>query len=215
MIKAVIFDMDGIIIDSEPCYIEHLIQIFAHFGITVTKDELISIAGGTRKHYNAAINPRIENIVSREEFDAYTNQYYLENPVPYCQIVFPHLVEILEWIKSKGYRIALASSSYQYEIAQVLDETQLHEYFEFILSGDMFKEAKPNPDIYLTCIDKLGLSADECIAIEDSEYGISAAKGANLTCIAREDKRFGYNQTQADYLIQDLMDIKDILEKLI
>ena len=93
----------------------------------------------------------------------------------------------------------------------MLRQTELTDYFEFFLSGEMFRVSKPNPEIYLTCIEKLGLSAEECIAIEDSEYGIAAAKAANLTCIAKRDTRYGFNQTAADYMVDDLLDIIQII----
>ena len=83
-----------------------------------------------------------------------------------------------------------------------------------IISGEVFKESKPNPEIYLTCIEKLNLEADECVAVEDSEYGIEAAKKAGLICIAKRDDRFNYDQSKADYFIDDHDEIKDILENL-
>lgn len=214
MIKAIIFDMDGVLIDSEPYYQKVLLHLLHNFEVKATIDDLLPIAGGTVQHYNLVINPLIKGKVSREEFDRCCDNYYAQNPVPYPEIVFPHVEDILIWIQKQGYRIAIASSSKQHEIKNVLKLCHLEDYFEIIMSGDMFKESKPNPEIYLTCANKLNLKPEECIAIEDSEYGITAAKNAGMICIARKDDRFNYHQDSADYLINDLLEIKNILEVL-
>lgn len=211
MIKAVIFDMDGVIIDSEPYYQKVLLEHLHHFQVPATIEDLIPLAGGTTQHYNQVLNPLIKDYVSRQDFDDYNSRFYRDNGVPYDQLLFPHVENLLSWIQNHGYRLAIASSSRQDEIQGVLDKCHLQNYFELLMSGDMFKESKPNPEIYITCVKKLGLKPEECIAVEDSEYGITAAKAAGLTCIARKDSRFGYDQSQADYFVEDLLDIIQIL----
>ena len=78
---------------------------------------------------------------------------------------------------------------------------------DVIVSGEMFRESKPNPEIYKFTLKKLGLEARECVAIEDSTYGIQAAKGAGITTFAKKDNRFHYNQSIADVVIDDLSQI--------
>ena len=214
MIKAIIFDMDGVIIDSEPYYQKVLLHILRHFGIQATSNDLLALAGGSSTHFNEIINPLIQGIISRKDFDLYHSQYYSKHNIPYMEIIFPYVKDLLQWLKDHGYRIAIASSSKQDEILNVLNVCQIREYFEIIMSGDMFKESKPHPEIYVTCVEKLKLKPHECMAIEDSEYGITAAKKAGLTCIAKTDKRFGYNQEMADYHINNLIEIIKILEEM-
>lgn len=214
MIKAIIFDMDGVLIDSEPHYMDAILKCMREYKIPVCLEDLIPLAGANSNQYTQIISKILEGYTTKEDFDKHTDQYFKDHPIDYTKILFPQVREILPILKSEGYRIALASSSKKHEIENVLKQCQLTEYFEFILSGDMFKESKPNPEIYLTSIQKLGLSAEECIAIEDSEYGITAAKGANLTCIARTDTRFGYDQSAADYAVNDLLEILDILKEI-
>lgn len=212
MIKAIIFDMDGVLIDSEPYYQGNLLKHFEHFGIHVKIEQLYSLAGGTEHHYNEVMNPLLKQAgITREEFDHYTHKQYQIHRTPYLKLLNPHVKDILEWLKENNYRIAIASSSKVNEIKDVLDACSLNDYFEFIMSGEMFHMSKPNPEIYITCVDKFGLLPHECIAIEDSEYGITAAKDASIRCIAKRDDRFGYNQSRADYIIDDLIEIKDIL----
>lgn len=214
MIKAVIFDMDGVLVDSEPVYQEATINVLDSLNIKATQDDLLKLAGGSSLHFNKFIQDVSKGSISCEDFNKVCDQYYLDNPVKYEKIMFPHVRETLDYLKDKGYILALASSSKEYEIDNVLKRCGLKDYFKLIISGEVFKESKPNPEIYLTCIKKLNLEAKECVAIEDSEYGIEAAKKAGLICIAKRDDRFNYDQSKADYFIDDHDEIKDILESL-
>lgn len=214
MIKAVIFDMDGVLVDSEPVYQEATINVLDSLNIKATQEDLLKLAGGSSLHFNKFIQDVSKGSISCEDFNKVCDQYYLDNPVKYEKIMFPHVRETLDYLKDKGYILALASSSKEYEIDNVLKRCDLKDYFKLIISGEVFKESKPNPEIYLTCIKRLNLEAKECVAIEDSEYGIEAAKKAGLICIAKRDDRFNYDQSKADYFIDDHDEIKDILENL-
>ena len=214
MIKAVIFDMDGVLVDSEPVYQEATVNVLESLNIKATKEDLLKLAGGSSLHFNKFIQDVSDGSISCEDFNKICDQYYLDNPVKYEEIMFPHVRETLNCLKDNGYILALASSSKEYEIENVLKRCDLKDYFKLIISGEAFKESKPNPEIYLTCIKKLNLEANECVAVEDSEYGIKAAKGDGLICIAKKDDRFNYNQSMADYFIDDHREIIDILENL-
>ena len=214
MIKAVIFDMDGVLVDSEPVYQEATINVLDSLNIKATKEDLLKLAGGSSLHFNKFIQDVSKGSISCEDFNKICDQYYLDNPVKYEEIMFPHVRETLDYLKYKGYILALASSSKEYEIENVLKRCDLKDYFKLIISGEVFKKSKPNPEIYLTCIKRLNIEADECVAVEDSEYGIEAAKKAGLICIAKRDDRFNYDQSKADYFIDDHDEIKDVLENL-
>lgn len=214
MIKAVIFDMDGVLVDSEPVYQEATINVLDSLNIKATKEDLLKLAGGSSLHFNKFIQDVSKGSISCEDFNKICDQYYLDNPVKYEEIMFPHVRETLDYLKYKGYILALASSSKEYEIENVLKRCDLKDYFKLIISGEVFKESKPNPKIYLTCIKRLNIEADECVAVEDSEYGIEAAKKAGLICIAKRDDRFNYDQSKADYFIDDHDEIKYVLENL-
>lgn len=214
MIKAVIFDMDGVLVDSEPVYQEATINVLDSLNIKATKEDLLKLAGGSSLHFNKFIQDVSKGSISCEDFNKICDQYYLDNPVKYEEIMFPHVRETLDYLKYKGYILALASSSKEYEIENVLKRCDLKDYFKLIISGEVFKESKPNPEIYLTCIKRLNIEANECVAVEDSEYGIEAAKKAGLICIAKRDDRFNYDQSKADYFIDDHDEIKDVLENL-
>ena len=131
--------------------------------------------------------------------------------MPYAELLFPDVQEILTFLRQKEVKIALASSSSMLDINQMLDTHQLRSYFDVILSGNDFKETKPNPEIYLTAMSELGVEATESLIIEDSEKGIQAGKSADATVWAIEDKRFGMNQDKADMKVESLTAIQKLL----
>ena len=92
-------------------------------------------------------------------------------------------------------------------IQYVIKEIGIVEFVDVIVSGEMFQESKPNPEIYNYTLSKLNLKPEECIAIEDSTYGIQAAKGAGITTFAKRDDRFHFEQDMADVVIDDLLQI--------
>lgn len=215
MIKAIIFDMDGVLIDSELYFQTNLQNHLKHFGINASMEDLLPIVGGTTQHYDMVLEPFLkEATISRAEFDSYSQDFYSNNPTPYKKLLNPHVEDVLKWLKQRDYKIAIASSSKMYEIKDFLDTCHLTKYFNLIMSGEMFIESKPNPEIYSVCVEKLNLQVDECIAIEDSEYGIMAAKNAHLLCIAKQDQRFQHNQSYADYHINDLIEIIQIIKEI-
>ena len=131
--------------------------------------------------------------------------------MPYAELLFPDVQEILTFLRQKEVKIALASSSSMLDINQMLDTHQLRSYFDVILSGNDFKETKPNPEIYLTAMSELGVEATESLIIEDSEKGVQAGKSADATVWAIEDKRFGMNQDKADMKVESLTAIQKLL----
>ena len=126
-------------------------------------------------------------------------------------MLFRSVRPLLEWMKAEGYVLALASSSSEEAIRQMLDALELHGYFSHIISGKMFKESKPNPEIYLYALSVLGLPARDCMAVEDSTYGICAAKAAGLQVAAVKDDRFSFDQSQADWFLKRTADLKELL----
>ena len=127
-------------------------------------------------------------------------------------VVRPQIYSVLEHL-SKHYKIALASSSRLYTINNALDQAGLRKYFSLIVSGEQFKESKPNPEIYLYTIKELNVNKDEAIIIEDSSKGILAANRAGIKVLALKDDKFGLDQSQADIIIDELNDIIKLIEK--
>lgn len=110
-------------------------------------------------------------------------------------------------MKKAGYKLALASSSTNHDIDLMLEENNLRKHFSIILSGEDFKETKPNPEIYITAINQLGVDSQDVLIIEDSEKGIEAGVNAGADVWAIEDTRFGMNQSKADMQVSGLSEV--------
>ena len=139
-------------------------------------------------------------------------EYFRSFDCDYKAVVRPQIYSVLESL-SERYKIALASSSSLNTINTALDQVDLRKYFTFIVSGEQFKESKPNPEIYLYTIKELNVNKDEAIIIEDSPKGILAANRAGIKVLALKDDKFGLDQSQADINIDELNDIIKLIEK--
>lgn len=214
MVDTLIFDLDGVIIDSEPHYNDLLVRFLkSQYGIQVEHKELNTLAGGSQEHqYKLLAEILAQRNISFNNFDEELSEYSNLHPVDYNTLLIPNIPIVLEWLKKHDFKVGLASSSRLEEIEHILSATHLEHYFEVILSGEMFKESKPNPEIYYESVKLLRTSSEKCLVVEDSEYGINAAKSAGLTCIAIKDNRFDYNQDLADYIVEDPINIIDIIK---
>lgn len=215
MIKAVIFDMDGVIIDSEPLYLGWFRKFLEENHIFVEEEVFNQLAGCSAKMeeqllgkwWNQSKNEHKSEKEIYALFDDFYKGYIKKNPYSYVDIKDENIDNAMAWLKRNGYQIAIASSSSMNVIQCVIKEIDIEKYVDVIVSGEMFRESKPNPEIYIFTLKKLGLEARECVAIEDSTYGIQAAKGAGITTFAKKDNRFHYNQSMADMVIDDLSQI--------
>ncbi|WP_233558509.1 HAD family phosphatase [Aquimarina sp. BL5] len=184
MINAVIFDMDGVIVDSEPFWQKAEREVFTSLGVEIT-DELRRITQRmttnevTRFWFkrNPWKNKGIEE-VENMVIDRVIELIELEN----CLI--PGVVDTIKELKSRGVKLALATNSPYRIIPKVLNKMNIIKDFETISSAEFEKKGKPEPYIYLSTLQKLNEKADNCIVIEDSNSGIIAANKAGIKVIA-------------------------------
>ena len=118
------------------------------------------------------------------------------------------LDKLLKYLKENHYKIALASSSSERLIDKALTTSGIIDYFDLITSGNSFKQSKPHPEIYLYVIEKLHITKKEALIIEDSTPGIQVAINAGIDVIAVKDDRFSIDQSQANHIIGDIIDVK-------
>jgi len=213
-VKAVLFDLDGTLIDSEYFYYSNWAPILAdEFDIHISYEEWIQdFAGHTTAH-------NIDYLIS--EYGIKTTQEYMwtATRANYAQAdmttirLMPHAREILDLLKSKGIRIALVTSSYMTTVDTVLGHHQLLDYFEFFVTRELVENPKPNPEPYLLATQKLGLATAEIIAIEDTITGYTAAVAAGLNCVAVTQHQTEINRlSNAKFLIKDLSKLPDLLD---
>lgn len=212
--KAVIFDMDGVLIDSEPVYLNMFRQFLEENNCIINQKALYAIAGASSRQTWEFIAQMWYEKIDPEELHQIFRKKYPDFQIPYREVIYPGIRELLDWLKGKGIILALASSSSGQSIQRMMDETGLDGYFSCVVSGKMFRESKPNPEIYLHTLSSLGMPARECVAVEDSTYGIQAAKAAGLQVVAVKDERFSYDQSEADWQIESTKELKEIFDDL-
>ncbi len=215
MFKAVIFDFDGVLFDSQKWITKLEHSFFVNEGLPVKEEDLyyaIGTADGDKPYYEIYHSNKDK---IKSSYDIFKNkmQKYINDHSNYDfnNIIFPATRKLLIYLSKKGYKVALASSSDNDYIKRHLRETELENYFEVILTGDQFKEAKPNPEIYECCIKKLAIDRKYICVVEDSTNGIKAAKRADLYTFAIKDKYFGLDQSMADIIVEDLTDLFNYL----
>ncbi|MGX7394820.1 HAD family hydrolase [Carnobacterium mobile] len=207
MIKAVIFDMDGVIVDTEPVYYERLHEFFKYNNIHTETEELNKIVGSSSVDTWDAIQRIWGKELDKNQYEAAYDEFYKDMPIDFRKIVDQDITFVLDWLTKENYKIALASSSSHSNILEVLEQCNIKHYFHSILSGEMFKQSKPHPEIYLKTAETLEVKPEECLVIEDSTYGIRAGKAAGMYVLAKEDNRFNFNQDLADGKIKRLNEI--------
>ena len=211
--KAVIFDMDGVLVDSES-YQQNIIKSFFsnETNYDVKKLRLNKFIGSSGELEVWKIVFEEYNL-SDDEFSELSDELYkyMDRHRPqYKNLLNDNAREIIEWLKNKNLRLGIASSNSESEIERMLSETGLTKYFDHIISGENFKRSKPCPDIYNYMVEKLGLEKDECLVVEDSYYGIQAAINANIDVVVLKDNKIGINQSNGRLFINNLIELKDL-----
>lgn len=214
--KAVIFDMDGVIVDTEKFYFDELAVMSEELGLGITEEERKRQVGMSHQDFQRNLQMWMRRggrgELTGDEAEAVYNEWASHRPRPYARLLNPGVAETVEALHGMGVRVALASSSPLANIEKVLGACGLTGRFEPIVSGEQFNQSKPNPEIYLHTLDLLGLPAGACCCVEDSVYGIAAGKAAGITVVAKREERFGFSQDEADLVIDaipDLLDIRD------
>jgi sugar-phosphatase len=205
-IKAVIFDMDGVIIDSEPLWRRVMIRSFTEAGIPFTENDC-RITTGLRFKEVAAYWFGRHSIthIPVDEFDALVIQR-LSDLIRSEGTAMRGVYQALQHLKAKGYRIALGTSSNTAFMNTVMDALKIRDYFDVLCSAEHMTYGKPHPEVFLTCAAQLGVQPKECLVIEDSINGIVAAKAAQMKVIAIPDEESKHNPkfVLADYRMESL-----------
>jgi len=209
LFRAVIFDLDGVLADSELWWSEIDAKLLAQYGVNYRGEYHRNVLGVSyrlavefyKKVFDLSV-PAEEMMRQRAEIaiDFFANRVGL----------FPSAKRVLKELRQMNLRLAVATSSVSASVRPFLNRHNLTSLFDVIVTGDEIERGKPQPDIYLRAAEKLSLAADACLVIEDALSGIAAAKAAKMRVAAIPDTRFvdpREFEKEADYLLSSLSEI--------
>jgi len=212
-IKAVIFDMDGVLVDSEPFHVKIEKLMFEKVGLDISDEEHASYMGiATDVMWQKIIE--IRNLsLNVEEMTQLTNS----GGLPFFEKLdkiepMPGLVRLLDQLKEKNIPVAVASSSDSETINIIMKKSGLRKYFLYTISSELAGKSKPAPDVFLYTAKLLNVYPENCLVIEDSKNGIKAAKTAGMVCVAYSGAvSDNQDQTEADVIFDDYTKLADYL----
>ncbi|MBW4889903.1 HAD family phosphatase [Mucilaginibacter sp. HMF5004] len=195
-IKAVIFDMDGVLIDARDWHYESLNAALGLFGHEISrydhlitfdglptkkKLEMLSLEGGFPKKLHGFVNELKQ-------------QYTIETVFTKCKPIFHHQFALAK-LKAEGYHMAVCSNSVRRSIEIMMEKSGLLQYLDFFISNEDVTHSKPHPEMYTTAIERMGLSPLDCLIVEDNENGVKAAvaAGAHVLKVENPDDVHYYN----------------------
>lgn len=178
-IKAIIFDMDGVLIEAKDWHYYALNKALSLFGYAISRyDHLVTYDGlPTKKKLEMLTLERGLPKGLHKFINQIKQQYTMETIYTKCKPVFYHEYALSK-LKAMGYRLVLASNSIRQSVDLMMEKGNLKPYLEFTLSTDDIIKPKPDPEIYETAVNRLGLSPNECLVLEDNQKGIKAALGS-------------------------------------
>ncbi|MBL8861161.1 MAG: HAD family phosphatase [Planctomycetes bacterium] len=178
-IEAVVFDMDGVLIDAKEWHYHALNRALELFGYSISRADHLTTFDGLP-------TSRKLEILSRERelpralhgfVNAMKQQYTVEQIHLHCKPVFTHEYTLSQ-LKAAGYKLGLASNSIKSTVALMMEKSRLSQYLDVMLSNQDVSHAKPHPEMYLKAAEALGTPPDRCLVVEDNEHGIKAAEAA-------------------------------------
>ena len=206
MISAVIFDMDGLLIDSEPLWRRAQAEVYSSVGINLTKKDMVQTMG-----------KRIDEVVaywyakrpwtgsSQEEVKLEIINRLIEL-VQEEGIIMPGVIDTLDFFRGKEIPMAIASSSSRIIIEAVVDSLDIRNYFVELFSAEHETHGKPHPAVFIRTAEHLNIAPTNCLVFEDSPSGVLSAKAAKMKCIAIPDKEHFNNSSiqTADTVLESL-----------
>ena len=214
-IKAVLFDMDGLMVDTESLSTEAFINSAKAQGYNMTKEETLKVLGFTKANiyqfwidYLQGTNVDGKKLVD-DHYEYIENVLYTVGPEK-----MPYVEELLKYLRENNYKIAVASSSDTADIKNNLEKTKLEKYIDEIASGAEVENGKPAPDVFLLAAKRLGVDAKDCLILEDSKAGIKAGKASGAMVFMVPDMFTVDKECEdtADRILTNLGEVIEILE---
>jgi beta-phosphoglucomutase len=209
MIRTVIFDMDGVIIDTEPLHHQAFFTQFAELGITVSDALYASFLGSSTRNVFQRLKQEFNLTQEVDELLRRKRELFNEAFDTDAGLdLLPGVRTLIEDLTKHGIQLVLASSASKATIARVFNRFGLAPYFSHLVSGEDFAQSKPNPEIFLHAAALTETPVTECIVIEDSANGVAAAKAAGIYCIGYASPHSaGQDLRLADRVVQDFSEL--------
>ncbi|MDQ0360530.1 HAD family hydrolase [Breznakia pachnodae] len=208
MIKAVLFDLDGTIIDTEYQSYKVKQELFLKLFPEIDIHQILKTSG---MNFKQSIKYLMPNISFQEEKNVFCKLQEIREKQDLQNIVFQEVYEVISSLKKYNLKIAVVSNRPRQRIEQVLNEIDLYHEIDLIVAADMVNKSKPNPQIYEKAMSLLDLTSEECLVVEDSQIGIDAGKASECQVVCRKENRYNLSQIGADYYIDNLLELLDIV----
>lgn len=209
MIKTVIFDMDGVIVDTEPLHKLAYFQHFAELKIEVSDELFATFTGNSTKNVFQQLKDKFDLIAEIPDL-VLRKRAIFNDAFDYSETLFllPGVFDLITDLHQNGIQLILASSASKGTIERVFRRFKLYPYFDHIVSGEDFVKSKPDPSIFVHAAALSNNLKSECLVIEDSFNGVTAAKDAGLFCIGYDSFHSKLQDlSRADYLISAFNEI--------
>lgn len=217
MIKSLIFDFDGVVVDSEPLHFRVFQQVLKDEGIELSEELYFSkyLAFDDKTFFTRSLSDFGKYTDSKQVFELIEKKSAIFEPMIEEHVkVFPGVQDFLRKVSGE-YPVAIGSGALRSEIELILKYTGLENYFDFIVSANEVENCKPDPEVYNRVLDELNkrgeftVSADECVVFEDSVHGMKAAKSAGMYCVAVSNSYDKDRIDPADITIKSFIDIDE------
>lgn len=213
MIKAVIFDLDGVLADTEQLHAKSYVEVLKNHGVELTEGEFYE--------YWTAKGQTITDFVKRRQFDLNPAKLRKEKTKLYHEKLEKELQAYDGTEKtlsglSKKYPLCLVSNSFKHDVDKIMSLTGLSKHFKFMITIEDLTKGTPDPEGFLLASKKLGIMPNECVVVEDAAKGLAAAKSAGMKCVIIPNKYTAQSDfTQADLVLQNISQLTmQIIENL-
>lgn len=216
MIEAIIFDMDGLMLDTENVALECWQKAGEQYGYTITKELMLQAIGTTITDTKQLLFNNFGDDFPFEEARNLRSQYIKEHIDTHGIPTKEGLIDLLAYCQKEQIPIAVATSTHRHRAEPLLEKIGIKAYFDYIICGDDVTKGKPEPDIFLLASKTLGIHTNRCIVLEDSENGVLAASRAGTIPIWVPDLIIDSTiaKHHAKYICDSLIDAKILIEHL-
>lgn len=212
--RAVIWDMDGVLVDTAPFHLKTWQEAFRKKGVTFTEDDFRRVFG---QRADAIVRNTLSQALSQNEVDTIVEQKNMNfrQAARHSIKPLPGAIELIKLLAESGFRIALASSAPVENIRLLTETLGIYHLFQSIISGRDVPESKPSPQLFLLAARRLGVDPENCVVIEDAIAGVTAARRAGMHCVAVTSTNAREHLQEADLIVDTLKSVTvEELEKL-